>query len=175
QDDFGIPIHHYVEVNFEGFKRLVDAIGGVSFYFAEPARDTHTGFEVLTPGCATPDGVHALAFARSRYYQTFTTRRWRDDESSDLGRIQRQQEFMRVAFQKALAAGSSNPFAANELINATLDNIKIDKNLDVFGLANRMRKLGSGGIKSWTMPAHNASVGNQSVLKLADAQAQPIV
>jgi LCP family protein required for cell wall assembly len=175
QDDFGIPIHHYVEIDFEGFKRLVDAMGGVEVYFPEPARDTKTGFEVLSDGCFTLDGVQALAFTRSRSYQTFTDGKWRDTDANDIGRIQRQQEFLRMALQKALAAGSSNPIAANELINAALDNIKIDDGLDILGLANRLRKLGSGGIKTWTMPATNGTEGDQSVLHINTEQAQPII
>src|SRR5262249_39539492 len=51
QQDFSIPIHRYVEVNFEGFKALVDAIGGVSIYFDVPSRDLKTGFFVQNPGC----------------------------------------------------------------------------------------------------------------------------
>jgi LCP family protein required for cell wall assembly len=177
QTDFGIPIHHYVEVDFEGFKRLVDAVGGVAINFPEPARDAKTGFEVLTPGCNTLDGTQALAFARSRYYQTFTNGKWRDVGANDLGRIQRQQEFLRVAFQKALTTTSSSPVAATELINAALDNIKIDKSLDIFGLANRLRKLGSGGVKSFSLGNYsvNGTVGDQSVLKLNTAQAQPVI
>ncbi len=175
QADFGIPIHHYVEVDFQGFKRLVDAVGGVSIFFPEPARDTTTGFEALAPGCNTLDGTQALAFARSRHYQVFVNGKWREDQSADLGRIKRQQEFLRVAFEKALTASSSSPIAATELINAALDNIKVDTTLDVFGLANHLRKVGSGGIKSWTMPATLGTVGNQSVLNVNDEQAQPII
>jgi LCP family protein required for cell wall assembly len=175
QADFAIPIHHYVEVDFQGFKRLVDAVGGVSIYFAEPARDNTTGFEALTPGCNSLDGTQALAFARSRHYQVFTNGKWREDQSADLGRIKRQQEFVRVAFQKALTASSSSPIAATELINAALDNITVDKTLDVFGLANHLRKLGNGGIKSWTLPAALGTAGSQSVLNVNQAQAQPII
>jgi LCP family protein required for cell wall assembly len=175
QSDFGIPIHHYVEVDFQGFKRLVDAVGGVSIFFPEPARDNSTGFEALTPGCNSLDGTQALAFARSRHYQVFTNGKWREDQSADLGRIKRQQEFIRVAVAKALTASSSSPIAATELINAALDNIKVDQTLDVFGLANHLRKLGNGGIKSWTLPASLGTVGNQSVLKVDDAQAQPVI
>ena len=82
---------------------------------------------------------------------------------------------MRVAFAKALTASSSSPVAATELINAALDNIKVDQTLDVFGLANHLRKLGSGAIKSWTMPATLGTAGNQSVLNVNDAQAQPVI
>ncbi len=175
QDDFGIPIHHYVEVNFEGFKSLVDAMGGVSLSFDVPSRDTSTGFEVLDPGCVTLDGTQALAFARSRHFQTFTDGKWREDPRADLGRISRQQEFLQKAFQKALSAASSSPTALSQLINAAVDNVTIDAQLDLLGLANRLRKLGSGGVRTWTMPAHNATVGDQSVLLVDDAQAQPVI
>jgi len=175
QSDFGIPIHHYVEVNFEGFKSLVDAMGGVSLPFDVPSRDTSTGFEVLDPGCVTLDGTQALAFARSRHFQTFTDGKWREDPRADLGRITRQQEFIQKAFQKALSAASSSPTAVSQLINAAVDNVTIDAQLDLLGLANRLRKLGSGGVRTWTMPAHNATVGDQSVLLVDDAQAQPVI
>jgi len=175
QDDFGIPIHHYVEVNFEGFKRLVDAMGGVSLWFDVPSRDTTTGLEVLTPGCTLLDGTQALAFARSRHFQTFTNGKWREDPSADLGRIARQQQFLQQAFQKALTAGSSSPTALSQLISAAVDNVTIDKQLDLLGLANRLRKLGSGGVETWTMPSHGDTVGDQSVLIVDDAKAQPII
>ena len=46
---FGIPIHHYVQVDFAGFQELVDVVDGVSVYFPAPARDTHSGLDVDTP------------------------------------------------------------------------------------------------------------------------------
>ena len=102
QDDFGIPIHHYVEVDFQGFKSLVDAIGGVSIWFDVPSRDTNTGLEVLDPGCVKLDGIQALAFARSRHFETFTERQVARGPRRDLGRITRQQDFMQQAFEKAV-------------------------------------------------------------------------
>jgi len=175
QNDFGIPIHHYVEVNFEGFKSLVDAMGGVSLFFDVPSRDTSTGLEVLDAGCVTLDGTQALAFARSRHFQTFTDGKWREDPRADLGRITRQQQFLQQALKNALSAASSSPTSVSQLINAAVDNVTIDEQLDVLGLANRLRKLGSGGVRTWTMPAHNDTVGDQSVLLLDEAQAQPII
>jgi hypothetical protein len=80
-----------------------------------------------------------------------------------------------VAFKKALTAASSSPTSLSQLINAAVDNVTIDEQLDLLGLANRLRKLGGGAVRTWTMPAHNATVGDQSVLQLDDAQAQPII
>ena len=45
QQDFGIPINHYIEVDFKGFQGVVDAIGGVPMYFDEPMRDDNSGLE----------------------------------------------------------------------------------------------------------------------------------
>jgi LCP family protein required for cell wall assembly len=177
QQDFGVPIHHYVQVDFQGFKALVDAIGGVGIYFDVPSRDTHTGLYVQAAGCVHFDGEQALAFARSRYWQTFTDGRWRDDPASDLDRIKRQQQFMRQALTKALGQASSSPSTAAALIDAVVNNVTVDDQLksDIFGLANRLRTLGAGGLTAWTLPADGGWVGNQQVLFERDADAQPLL
>jgi LCP family protein required for cell wall assembly len=177
QQDFGVPIHHYIQVDFQGFKALVDAIGGVGIYFDVPSRDTHTGLLVQVPGCVHLDGEQALAFARSRYWQTFTNGRWRDEPASDLGRIQRQQQFMRQALSKALGQASSSPATAAALVDAVVNNLTVDDQLksDIFGLANRLRTLGAGGLASWTLPADGGWVGNQQVLFERDADAQALL
>ena len=46
QQDFGIPINHYLEVDFAGFKGVVDAIGGVPMYFDSPMRDDNSGLNI---------------------------------------------------------------------------------------------------------------------------------
>jgi LCP family protein required for cell wall assembly len=177
EQDFGVPIHHYVEVNFEGFKALVDAVGGVGIYFDVPSRDTKTGFFVQAPGCVHLDGEDALAFARSRYWQTFVNGRWRDDPSSDLDRIKRQQQFMRQALTKALEQASSSPTAATSLLDAVVKNVTVDEQLksNLFGLANRLRTLGAGALQGWTLPADGGWVGSQQVLFPRDADAKPLL
>ena len=64
QQNFGIPIQHFVEVDFVGFKGLVDAVGGVPVYFENPARDKNTGLNIPVSGCVTLNGDQALAYAR---------------------------------------------------------------------------------------------------------------
>ena len=63
QQNFGIPIQHFVEVDFAGFKGLVDAVGGVPVYFENPARDKNTGLNIPVSGCVTLNGDQALAYA----------------------------------------------------------------------------------------------------------------
>ena len=156
---------------------MVDAIGGVSLYFDVPSRDTNTKFEVDAPGCVQLDGEQALAFARSRYWQTFTNGRWRNDPTSDLDRIKRQQQFLRQALTKALADAATSPTAASSLLDALVHDVTVDPQLarDLFGLANRLRTLGAGALDGWTLPADGGWVGNQQVLFVRDADAQPLL
>jgi LCP family protein required for cell wall assembly len=177
EQDFGVPIHHYVQVDFDGFKALVDAIGGVSLYFDVPSRDTNTKFEVDAPGCVQLDGEQALAFARSRYWQTFTNGHWTNDPGSDLDRIKRQQQFLRQALTKALADAATSPTSATSLLDALITNVTVDQQLanDLFGLANRLRTLGAGSLQGWTLPADGGWVGNQQVLFPRDTDAQPLL
>src|SRR5690606_36599098 len=85
--DFGIDIHHYVEINFASFKGIIDAVGGVPMYFDRPMRDEYTGLYQYELGCVTLDGEQGLAFARSRHLETQNDRgRWYTDPSGDLGR-----------------------------------------------------------------------------------------
>jgi LCP family protein required for cell wall assembly len=69
QQGFGIPIHHYLLVNFDGFREVVDALGGVAMYFPRPVRDSNngrneSGLNVPKPGCHRLGGDQALALGR---------------------------------------------------------------------------------------------------------------
>jgi LCP family protein required for cell wall assembly len=50
---FGIPINHYIQVDFAGFQELVDVVDGVQVYFADPARDSRSGLDIQDTGCLT--------------------------------------------------------------------------------------------------------------------------
>jgi polyisoprenyl-teichoic acid--peptidoglycan teichoic acid transferase len=131
QDNFNVPIHHYVEVDFVGFERLVDAVGGVPVWFDAPVRDRHTGLDVPQAECVVLDGEQARKFVRSRYleYQD-PDGDWHTDQTADLGRITRQQVFVRRAVAKAVSEGLSNPITLNELVSAGVANVSLDEHLD---------------------------------------------
>lgn len=88
----GIPINHYVEVDFAGFIEIVEAIGGVSLYLDEPLVDPYAGLDLPT-GCVELDGNAALGFVRTRI-------------DSDFGRIARQQRFLREVAAEAASVGT---------------------------------------------------------------------
>ena len=91
QDFLGIKLNNYVVVDFQGFKGLVDAVGGVDIivekrmYYYDP----YANFEIdLKPGKQHLDGKTAMQYVRYR------------DEEGDIGRIRRQQKFMMALYQE---------------------------------------------------------------------------
>jgi LCP family protein required for cell wall assembly len=102
KQDFNIPIHHYVEVDFQGFKRIVDALGGITVCFDTPARDRNTGLYIDSAGCHELDGIGALQYVRSRHYETLAKGKWKET-GDDRDRIKRQQEFLKLALDKAVS------------------------------------------------------------------------
>lgn len=172
QQSLGIPIQHYVEVDFQGFKSLVDAIGGVRVCFISPARDTHTGLNIPVPGCFVLDGIQGLAYARSRHYETYENDTWKEDPSSDLGRIKRQQQFINTALQAALAKVKGNPLTAGDVLVSSTGALRLDSQLDVLGAASALRGAVGSGLKTFSPPVVGKTINGNAVLVFgAGAQA----
>jgi len=106
--DLGIPIDHYLQIDFVSFGHLVDQLGGVTVDFPAPARDTHSGLSVERPGPTRLDGASALAYVRSRYYEEAVDGRWRMDPTADIGRMIRQRAFLDALLRRATSV--RNPF-----------------------------------------------------------------
>ncbi len=166
-DALGIPIHHYVEVDFVGFKDIIDGIGGVELCVGFAARDTASGLK-LDPGCQNLDGVMALAYARSRNYEEWDGTDWVKDPRADLGRIERQQLFMRAAVDGALRKLRSSPFGAGETIEAVVDSVRIDEGLDPIKAGDALRNAAEEGLATYALPVVNDTVGDAAVLRLGD-------
>jgi LCP family protein required for cell wall assembly len=176
--DFGITINHYVQVNFAGFEQLVDTLGGVPIYFDKAGRDTHSGLAPTGPGCVTLDGAHALQFVRSRYYEVQTGPfSWEPDPTSDLGRVARQQEFIRGAMKKAIDRGARNPYTLSQLIGVAQQSVQIDKGVTtqmLLDIGDQFRDFDPDSLQVMTPPADGTYVGAAAVLLLNQAQAQPM-
>jgi LCP family protein required for cell wall assembly len=172
----GIPIHHYIQVDFAGFQQLVDVVNGVEVYFAHPARDSRSGLDVEETGCITLDGQQALSYVRSRHFQVFEDGRWRSDGSADLGRISRQQDFIVRALGRAVDKGVRNPVTLDRLVNAGLDTVTVDDLLtaeDFIDLARAFRGFDPGSLDLYSLPVVSDQVGGASILRLVDERAQP--
>lgn len=167
QTTLGIPVNHYVEVDFNSFKAIISAIDGVELCFDYPTRDVHTGLNVTTPGCQVLDAVQSLAYARSRYYEVFKDGQWEVDGRADLGRIERQQTFFETAVSRSVSQVLADPFRAGSLTSAAVDSLRVDGALDLIEMARAIRPIASGGIVRVPLPVYGDTVRGKSVLRLA--------
>ena len=180
RENYGISLDHYVQVDFAQFEQLVDVVDGVKVYFDTPVRDVYTGLDIAEAGCVTLRGPQALAYARSRYYEYYDaeTDSWQSDPTSDLGRISRQQDFIRRALSRAVAKGVRNPFTLNRLVNTGLNAVVLDDNLgadDLIALGTKFRNFDPSRLETYSLPVVIGSVGEASIVRIVDAEAQPIL
>jgi polyisoprenyl-teichoic acid--peptidoglycan teichoic acid transferase len=166
QENLGIPIHHYVEIDFSGFKALVDALGGVQICVDTAVRDVNTGLNIPEPGCHVLDGVQALGYARSRHYESYVNDTWQQDPTSDIGRTKRQQQFVNLALRTALARIKVDPFAAGRLVKAIGSALRVDAELDPVSAAASLRTAVDSGIATYSLPVVGKTIGGNSVLQL---------
>ncbi len=177
--NFGIPINHYVQVDFAGFKGLVDAVDGVEIFLAAPVRDRDaqgnnlSGLNITDSGCISLSGDQALSYVRSRHFQELVDGRWRADPTGDIGRIARQQDFIRRAMSEAISRDLLNPGRINELVDVGIENVTVDRNLDardIVSLGKRFRSLTPESLQQFSLPVENANIGGAAVLLLQDGQ-----
>jgi len=143
-----IKIDHYVEVSFAGFAGIVDALGGIEVCTKVDIDDPKSHL-VLSAGVHTLNGIEALKYVRTRDF----------DGRGDIGRMQRQQQFMSAVLNKATSSGTLlNPFKVKNFINASLASVKLDSGLapdDLLTLAKQMKNLSSGNVRTLTVPLSN--------------------
>jgi polyisoprenyl-teichoic acid--peptidoglycan teichoic acid transferase len=179
RENFNVPIDHYAQVNFAGFRDLVDAVGGVEMFLAGPVRDRDAsgnnvaGLDIDQSGCVTLGGGQALAYVRSRHFQQLVDGQWQADPRGDIGRIERQQDFIRRAVRAALSEGLTNPTKLNQLLNVADRNIVIDSELDgrdVVNIGQRFQSLAPDTLnqRSLVVEDFRTSAG-AAVLRLVDA------
>src|SRR6266511_1855965 len=178
QQYLGIPVNHYLLVNFDGFRAIIDALGGIRMDFPYPAEDDLSGLHITTAGCHRLGGDRALAGARSRHYRYLADGSWHSDPLSDLGRIKRQQVFLRVVLQTALSRGLANPVRANRFIGAVVGHLTKDRGLtqaNAISLARQFRGFDPDQLGDQTLPVvvANDYQGFGDVLLLPQPAAPP--
>jgi len=175
ESNLGIQIDHYVEIDFAGFVQLVDAIGGVEVCVPNLARDTHTGMK-LEAGCHVLNGVDALSYARSRYYEEFVDDEWQDDQRFDLGRIDRQQRFIESAVNGLLEEIIDDPGRIGDLIDEVSRALTVDENTDLFATAEALAAAADDGLETFTLPVERYRTSDgQDALELIDAEAEAML
>jgi polyisoprenyl-teichoic acid--peptidoglycan teichoic acid transferase len=177
--NFDIPIHHYVEVDFAGFAGLVDAVGGVPMWFDAPVRDTHSGLRVDQEGCTVLDPAMALALARSRHLEYRTDDGWTTDGTGDLGRITRQQVFLRRAMDQVRTLGLDDAGTLRRLIDVGVESVSIDHGLGLDEMIDFGRRFGATPpeeMRTYALPVTPwRTSGGAAVLRVEEDQAQPML
>ncbi|MEX0796263.1 MAG: LCP family protein [Acidimicrobiia bacterium] len=124
EDYTGIPIDHLARIDFSGFAKVVDALGGVTVCVDYPTRDLKSHLLIEEPGCQTVNGTTTLAWVRSRQGQELRNGSWVGAGGSDFGRQGRQQD---VLFQLAgKAAGFSSPTNLVNTLSAVTGSVRLD-------------------------------------------------
>ncbi len=142
-DDLGIPVQHYVVLNFDSFANVVDALGGVKMYFPEPVYDAYSGLKQLTSGCVALDGFEALQVVRARHLQykgpgvtTDLPQYWPSENLSDLARIRRDHEFLRVLATAVAKQGLSDPITDERLVSGVAPQLEVDRKFSTSDMVN---------------------------------------
>ena len=175
EENFGVPIHHYVLIDFDGFRAIVDALGGIDVRFPYPSRDSKSGLDVREAGCRHLNGGRALALARSRYFSYQVDGVWRSDPWADLGRIRRQQAFLQALVKAALDKGLTNPVRANAFVGSLVHEVTKDSALrvgDVIRTGAAFRSFRPSQLATYTLPVTVATdhpLGDVLLLKQPDA------
>ena len=164
----GIPIHHYLEIDFQGFKQLVDAVGGVTVCVEYPTRDRNTGL-YIRPGCKNLDGIDSLAYARSRFFEEKVDGQWRMDGTSDIGRGKRQRLFTALLMQTAVNRTLEDPFRAGAVMRGATSALLVDERLDMVEFAQLMRPAAAGQLRRFSLDTFGDTVRGNSVLRVAES------
>lgn len=146
----GLRIDHYIEINFLGFKNIIDALGGIDVCVKKNIKDNKSNL-VLDAGLQTLDGVQALKYVRTRYF----------DGLGDIGRMTRQQEFMSAVLRKATSTGTLlNPIKLVNFFNAAIKTVTTDKELnknDLLTLGKQLKNLSADRVRTLTVPLSTAN------------------
>ena len=143
QDLVGVPVDHVAMTNFEGFKNMTDAVGGVNVYVEEPSSG---GGYTFTKGYQQMDGAQALAFVRER----------KDLSEGDISRGRRQQSFIKALMLKSLSKDVLlNPVKLAQFTDAATSNLTVDQQFSVGDMrkeALSLRNLRGGDVAFVTAP-----------------------
>lgn len=100
----GLRVNHVIEVDFQSFRDIVDAVGGVEMTFDTPVRDDVLLYK-LPQGTQRLDGLQSLLYVRSRHFERQVDGRWKPDGDGDFGRMQRQREFLMALARRIEESG----------------------------------------------------------------------
>ncbi|MDD5447927.1 MAG: LCP family protein [Actinomycetota bacterium] len=175
-----LPINHFAVVNFQSFKEIVDAIGGVPLHIDVPIHDKYAGD--VPAGDVILNGDQALALARARHDPKAVPR-------GDLDRIENQRKLLNAMLSKV--ASERNALKLKQLVEVVAKNVKTDLAFtEMYSLGNKLKGIGTDKVEMATAPGESKIIGGtwyyvidtnafksmlqafQSSASLSDAQAK---
>ena len=162
----GLTINHFIEVNFLGFVKIIDALGGVNICLPYAVDDRYSGLH-LAAGMHHVNGITALKYARDRH--SFA--------ASDLARISNQQSLLSSLLHEAISSRTlADPLRLSSFLRAVLGAIKVDRGLNLAELADQLRGITLHEVRFLTVPLSNPNyqtpAGESAVLWNAPAAQQ---
>ncbi len=145
----GLPIHHYAVVDYNGFMKLVDAIGGVDVNVKERMVDSELG-DPIDKGPQHMDGLTALHYVR-----------FRNTARGDFTRIEDQQNFARALIDQS--AKIQNTFKLPTLIKIGSENVQTDMSIsEMLSYANDIRSFKQDDLTTVTLPGAGETINDVS-------------
>lgn len=164
----GIAITHYLQIDFAGFRRVVDALGTVTICSPQPVDDPGSQLR-LHKGNNRLNGLNALRYVRAR--ETL-------GDGSDLGRIKRQQQFLGVVLRQAMSGALlSNPTRLTRFLDATTRAITVDRGTtfsDLRDLASSLHGLDPKRVAFYTAPIANRDYAPPGTSYQGKVQLDPV-
>jgi LCP family protein required for cell wall assembly len=159
----GLQIDHYAEVDLLGFFKLATVVGGVQVNLCKAVNDHWSGAH-FPAGVQTISGADALKFVRQRHGLL----------RGDFDRIIRQQVFLAAVMRKMLSSKVAMDLGKQrQLVSAVAQAVTVDRNLDLFQLAQQMQSVTTGHIQFQTLPyvGDSTDSAGRYILKLKDPDA----
>ena len=170
----GIPIDHFLQIDFTSFAGIVDALGGIEIPFPYPAFDEMSGLNVEGSGPVVLDGAQAVAFVRSRQYTEVIDGSPVTDPTGDLGRIERQRAFLSALLAKLGAA--RNPSILSGAASALAPGLAIDDTMTFVDAGRLLWDVRGSSPESVELPVDPYSTsGGASVLSLRQPEAAAVI
>jgi LCP family protein required for cell wall assembly len=155
EEDLGIPIQHAVSLNFDQFANIVDALGGINMSFPISVFDKESGLNVHAARCVHLNGTQALQVVRARHLQYDTpgtasteAEYWPEEVLSDLARIRRDHEFLRVLAGAVAKQSLGDPITDLNLVNSVKADLTFDQSWSVNDMANLVLDFHSVNVNS---------------------------
>ena len=138
-------IDHYIKINVHGFTKIIDALGGIDIdvekrmYYEDPWDDDGGLYIDLQPGMQHMDGKTAITYVRYR------------DEEGDIGRIKRQQNFMKAVMDKLVSPTIITKLPA--IVSAVSDSVETDMSVsEILSFLGTLQDAKDNGLKSEMLP-----------------------